>query len=413
MTAAGELRMTLPTPFHSVLRSRLVAAPVRRVSEQARRRAAALIADLRIRGVAEVGAAWRARLATPAFWRPVGASVLLHAVALAGLVMLHRASLHTAAPPTIEVALTPSDPDARVGPQSGIAWGSEAERTAIMALLEARRSAALVSEIVITTVRKPPAPRRPSSASHTPPADPAPPAAKALPRPVPERLPPPGGDPIAAAPASQPAPAPPVRSADAPVDPPGRTAEPALPAAAPAVAQAAPLRVAAQADPLPVAEPAPAPTPDPIGAESAAAPAPAHPPEATPAPPVQSAEAPIDPPSRPAEPPAAPQIATLNSSTPADQGEKRYLQAVFERLRPIRDYPDLAKYHTSGRLQLAITVGRDGTVLNALVKHSSGYGFLDKAGLDLVRRASPLPALPTSFAKDSYTFEVPVSFRYD
>jgi protein TonB len=168
------------------------------------------------------------------------------------------------------------------------------------------------------------------------------------------------------------------------------------------LAQAAPLPVAVQADPPPVAERAPAPTPDPIGAEPAAVAAPPPPAEAPP-PLVQ-----------PAEPPAAaPQIAALAVSPPADQGEKRYLQAVFERLRPIRDYPDLAKYHTSGRLQLAITVGRDGTVLDALVKHSSGYGFLDRAGLDLVRRASPLPALPTSFAKDSYTFEVPVSFRYD
>jgi protein TonB len=410
--------MTLPTPLRSVLRSRLVAAPVRRASEQVRRRAAALIADLRVRGGAEVGAAWRARLATPAFWRPFGASVLLHAVALAGLVMLHRASLHTAEPPAIEVALTPSDPDARVGPQSGIAWGSEAEHTAIMALLEARRSAALLNEIVVTSAHKPPAPRRPSSASHTPSADPAPPApapAKALSRPVPERLTTPGGNPVVAALVSQSAPAPPLKSADAPVDPPSRPAELALPAAAPALAQVAPRPVEAQTDPLAVAEPVPAPVPplEPVRAGLAAAPAPAPPAEATPAPPVQPAETPIEPPARPTEPPAAPQIATLATSTPADQGEKRYLQAVFERLRPIRDYPDLAKYHTSGRLQLAITVGRDGTVLDALVKHSSGYGFLDKAGLDLVRRASPLPALPTSFAKDSYTFEVPVSFRYD
>jgi periplasmic protein TonB len=393
--------MTLPTPLRSVLRSRLVAAPVRRASEQARRRAAALIADLRIRGASEIGAAWRARLATPAFWRPVGASVLVHAMALAGLVMLHRASLHTEEPPTIEVALTPSDPDARVGPQSGIAWGSEAEHSAIMALLEARRSAALLNEIVITSVRKPHAPHRPSPAPHEQPADPAPPAAaKAVPRPIPERLPTP--DPVVAALVSQPAPARPVRSADAPVDRPSRPTAPALAPAAPALAQAAPLPVAAQADPLPVAERAPAPTPDPIGAELAAVPAPPPPAEAAP-PPVQPAE----------PPPAAPQIAALATSAPADQGEKRYLQAVFERLRPIRDYPDLAKYHTSGRLQLAITVGRDGTVLDALVKHSSGYGFLDRAGLDLVHRASPLPALPTSFAKDSYTFEVPVSFRYD
>jgi protein TonB len=163
-------------------------------------------------------------------------------------------------------------------------------------------------------------------------------------------------------------------------------------------------------------EPAPSPRP----AELAAAFAPVHQP--APAPPAPSAEAPVVPPSRPVEPPAEPPAAppaTAQAATPAspappvDRGEKGYLQAVFERLRPIRDYPELAKYHTSGRMQLAITVGRDGTVLSAQVRHSSGYGFLDRAGLDLVHRASPLPALPISFTTDSYTFEVPISFRYD
>jgi protein TonB len=372
MAAASRHRMTLPTPFRSLLRPPRGAAAVRRIPEQTRRRAAALIAQIQDLRPAEATTAWRARLATAAFWRPLGASVLLHVAALAGLVMLHRASWHTAERPPIEVALMPSDPDARVGSHAGISWESAAERTAIMALLEARRSAALMSEIVLTPGRSPRAPSRPSLASRTPPSDaPAPAhAAPAEPRPV----------------DSQPA-------ESRPADPPTPTV--------------------AQTKPMPTQEPLPNAVPNPALVEPAAAPAPLHPP----APPRRSATASSDPPSRPAEPPAAPPAAARAaipaSPVPIDQGEKSYLQAVFERLRPIRDYPELVRYHTSGRMQVAITVSRDGTVLNAQVQHSSGYGFLDKAGLELVHRASPLPALPVSFVRDSYTFEVPISFRYD
>jgi protein TonB len=389
VAATGGYHMTLPTPFRSVLKSRPIAAPAPQASAPARRRAAALVAQLQDFRPAELAAAWRARAPGAAFWRPVGASILLHIGALAGLVLLHHATFRTAEPAKIEVALAPSDPDARVGPLAGIAWASEAERTAVMALLDARRSASLTSEIVITPGRSPRAPSRPSVASRAAPADPAPPARAAPPEP---------------------------RPADArPAEP--HPADPPPPAA---VAQAVPPPAP---EPVPqqiaerVAEPVPERLPDPNPAEPVAAPATLREPEPVPRPAVQAAAAPVDPPSRLADPPAAPP-ATAEAATPtspalADRGDKSYLQAVFERLRPIRDYPELARYHTSGRMQVAITVGRDGTVLDTQVRHSSGYGFLDRAGLDLIHRASPLPALPFSIASESYTFEVPISFRYD
>jgi len=376
MDAASRHRMTSPTPFRRASRSPSWAAPLRRAPEETRRRAAALIAQIKELRPAETAAAWRVRLAATAFWRPIGASVLLHVAALAGLVMLHRATWHTAERPPIEVALMPSDPDARVGSQAGISWASEAERTAIMALLEARRAAALMSEIVITPGRSPRAPSRPSLTFRAPSTDAAPPAR--------------------AAPAEP-------RRAEAQPTPP-RPAEPPPPAVA-------------QAMPVPMQDPVPPPAPAVLPSEPVVAPAPTQQPEPTRAPPRRPAAAPADPPSRPTEPAAAPpaaaQAAITASPAPTDQGEKSYLQAVFERLRPIRDYPELVRYHTSGRMQVAITVGRDGTVLSAQVRHSSGYGFLDKAGLDLIHRASPLPALPGSIGRESYTFEVPISFRYD
>ena len=62
---------------------------------------------------------------------------------------------------------------------------------------------------------------------------------------------------------------------------------------------------------------------------------------------------------------------------------------------------------------MAFTVARDGTVLSAEVRESSGYGYLDQAGLDLIRRASPMPALPASVASEAFTMTIPIRFRYD
>jgi protein TonB len=96
-----------------------------------------------------------------------------------------------------------------------------------------------------------------------------------------------------------------------------------------------------------------------------------------------------------------------------EAGDPSYLDAVFERLNRLKDYPGLAKYHASGRVLVAFTVARDGTVLNAEVRRSSGYSFLDKAGLDLIHRASPLPALPANLSKESLAILIPISFWYD
>ena len=74
--------------------------------------------------------------------------------------------------------------------------------------------------------------------------------------------------------------------------------------------------------------------------------------------------------------------------------QAREVMDTKERLSRIKDYPELEKYHVHGLVLVAFTVGRDGTVLNAEVRRSSGYGFIDRAGVDLIRRASPLPRRP-------------------
>lgn len=414
MASANEHRMTARTPFRARLRSPSAAALIsvaltgRVLNQRIRQRGAELLDEFRTLRATEGLAGLRARAATTAFWRPIGASVLLHAAALAGMIAIHRISSNpTDDPPPITVALTPSDPDARVGPQTGIAWQSETEPSIVDQLLGTRRAAALMDELVIRPNR-PNRPAPPSAARRpptTPPPAPPPPAAAA------PAATPPAAVPSPAAPRAEPtAPVAPVAVAVAPPAAPTSTPAQAPPAEPPMArapsppepAAPPPPQVAAAVEPVPVAPPTP-PVPPP-----APPPAPSATPRSLP-----NAPGVPQPASRPAEAPAPPAAAAHETAPPTDHPDKGYLDAVFERLRRLKDYPELAKYHTSGRVLVAFTVGRDGTVLNAEVRRSSGYPFIDRAGLDLIRRASPLPALPGTMAGDSFPILVPISFSFD
>ncbi|MBI3515153.1 MAG: energy transducer TonB [Proteobacteria bacterium] len=250
---------------------------------------------------------------------------------------------------------------------AAIDWDSTASRTAIAGLLEARRTAALMDELVIKSPSRPRNGGRPAAAPRAPPPNPQPerspvartdvspprPEHAAPPLPAPPVEPPPAEPTVAAAPAPPP-----------PVPP------------TPVVGAAEPLKTAPE--PPPRAEAVRPPVPLPAPGVNAGA----RPPE--------SAVAAVAPPPRAVTDP-------------------NYLEAVLKRLRRIKDYP----VHTSGRVFVAFTVARDGTVLNAEVRRSSGHSALDQAGLDLIRRASPLPPLPASVPGDSYAIEIPISFLYD
>ena len=63
--------------------------------------------------------------------------------------------------------------------------------------------------------------------------------------------------------------------------------------------------------------------------------------------------------------------------------------------------------------QVRIRQGNGEAVLSAEVAQGSGHDFLDRAGLDLMRRASPLPPLPAETGQDSMVMRIPISFTYD
>ncbi|HSI24444.1 MAG TPA: energy transducer TonB, partial [Methylotenera sp.] len=62
---------------------------------------------------------------------------------------------------------------------------------------------------------------------------------------------------------------------------------------------------------------------------------------------------------------------------------------------------------------LDLKIDSSGNVLSANIKESSGHEALDNQALEMVRKASPLPAPPEALRGRSFNITVPVSFKLE
>lgn len=93
-------------------------------------------------------------------------------------------------------------------------------------------------------------------------------------------------------------------------------------------------------------------------------------------------------PSTPAPPPAAP------PASPRD-GPDNWEARVMGRLERVKRYPSAARVgRVQGVAYVRFRVNREGRVLFVSLQRSSGSDLLDKAALETVRRAEPLPPIP-------------------
>ena len=85
---------------------------------------------------------------------------------------------------------------------------------------------------------------------------------------------------------------------------------------------------------------------------------------------------------------------------------------LLARLQQAKRYPLPAQARRQqGVALLHFTMDRDGNVLTAEIRKSSGYDLLDQESLDLVRRAQPLPRPPADVTGDPIDLVVPVEFH--
>ncbi|MGC2855213.1 energy transducer TonB [Novispirillum sp. DQ9] len=146
--------------------------------------------------------------------------------------------------------------------------------------------------------------------------------------------------------------------------------------------------------PKPVVERKPPPPPKPVAAKPPP-PRQEPPPPAVEAPPARQAVAP-----RRDEP-----VVSRSNAVPTWQG------ALLAHLERHKRYPRAAQARRQeGVVEVAFTLDRDGRVLRASLRESSGHRLLDEEALEMLRRAEPLPPPPPEMAGDRIDLVVPVRF---
>jgi len=89
----------------------------------------------------------------------------------------------------------------------------------------------------------------------------------------------------------------------------------------------------------------------------------------------------------------------------------RYEQLLVAWLEKYKKYPRRAKrLRIEGEAQLRIIINRTGHTQLVVLAQATGNRFLDKAALDMAKRANPFPSMPKNDPREQLEFIVPVTF---
>ncbi len=84
------------------------------------------------------------------------------------------------------------------------------------------------------------------------------------------------------------------------------------------------------------------------------------------------------------------------ADAPPSSATVRFQQALLRHVARYQHYPNAARLgRLHGSVETLFSMRRDGTVLGVWVKTSSGQAVLDKEAVDAIRRAQPLPSIPS------------------
>ena len=98
----------------------------------------------------------------------------------------------------------------------------------------------------------------------------------------------------------------------------------------------------------------------------------------------------------------------------ADGGKSkdRYYAQLAAWLERHKRYPSQArKMRQEGVVRVRFVIDRSGKVLSHRIETSSGHTALDRAASELLRRASPMPAIPASMGRSRLEIVVPIAYR--
>ncbi|MCA6107870.1 energy transducer TonB [Bradyrhizobium cenepequi] len=97
------------------------------------------------------------------------------------------------------------------------------------------------------------------------------------------------------------------------------------------------------------------------------------------------------------ERPARPTVSAPQSSvsSPPNSAAVRFQQVLMRHIERFQRYPGVARRaRLEGTVKVAFVMDRDGKIVNAWVRSSSGQSALDKEAVEALRRAEPLPSIP-------------------
>ncbi|MDR1084318.1 MAG: energy transducer TonB [Deltaproteobacteria bacterium] len=88
-----------------------------------------------------------------------------------------------------------------------------------------------------------------------------------------------------------------------------------------------------------------------------------------------------------------------------------YMSQIQRKLSLYKKYPPEAKSQGMvGQVKVNFTVDRQGQVISSRLVQSSGYSALDNEALALLKRVSPVPAIPPELNRNNLNMTVPVVF---
>ncbi len=102
-----------------------------------------------------------------------------------------------------------------------------------------------------------------------------------------------------------------------------------------------------------------------------------------------------------------------NSSAKEAEMMSRYEQLISLWIEKFKKYPDEARSQgMQGETVVRIRIDRQGTIRYYILERSTGYQVLDKAAIDMVKRANPVPSVPNDYPPgDLIEFLIPVNFH--
>jgi len=119
-----------------------------------------------------------------------------------------------------------------------------------------------------------------------------------------------------------------------------------------------------------------------------------------------------------AAPIVEPDVAEADITSNSNDGKKdlirqMYRQLLLKTIAEHKYYPKRARRrHIEGRVEVGFIVKHDGVIENIHVADSSGESVLDKAALDAVRRAGRFEPIPIELGLSSWSFTVPLEYRF-